>query len=278
MADAAGQTWRAGLYAVATPIGNLADLSPRAAECLRRAAVVAAEDTRTAGLLLREAGSGARSVSLTEHNVGQRAPELVAAARDGIVALVSDAGTPVVADPGGRLVDAAHEAGVPVFAVAGPSALTAALSVSGFDGSDAHFLGFLPKGRAERRTRLTEAARTAATLVLFESPNRLAETLEDIAAALEDPPVAVSREITKLHEETVRGRASELARHFASARGEVTVAIDVREFGRGANDDAAVRAYMTEMQRAGARRSPAAAEAAKRFGVPRSVAYEAWDE
>jgi len=278
VADAAGQTWRAGLYVVATPIGNLADLSPRAAECLRRAAVVAAEDTRTAGLLLREAGSGARSVSLTEHNVGQRAPELVAAARDGIVALVSDAGTPVVADPGGRLVDAAHEAGVPVFAVAGPSALTAALSVSGFDGSDAHFLGFLPKGRAERRTRLTEAARTAATLVLFESPNRLAETLEDIAAALEDPPVAVSREITKLHEETVRGRASELARHFASARGEVTVAIDVREFGRGANDDAAVRAYMTEMQRAGARRSPAAAEAAKRFGVPRSVAYEAWDE
>jgi len=278
LADAASQTWRPGFYLVGTPIGNLADLSPRAAECLRRAAVVAAEDTRTAGLLLREAGSTARAISLTEHNVGQRAPELVAAAHEGIVALVSDAGTPVVADPGGRLVEAAHAAGVPVFAVAGPSALTAALSVSGFDGSDAHFLGFLPRGRGERRTRLAEAARTAATLVLFESPNRLAETLEDVAAALDDPPVAVSREITKLHEETVRGRASELARHFATVRGEVTVAIDARGFDRGSNDAAAVRSYMAEMQRAGARRSPAAAEAAKRFGVPRSVAYEAWDD
>jgi len=275
--DASEQRWPPGLYVVATPIGNLADLSPRAAECLRRATVVAAEDTRTAGVLLKHSGSTARTLSLTEHNVTQRAPEIVAASREGVVALVSDAGTPVVADPGGRLVAAAHEAGVPVFAVAGPSALTAVLSVSGFEGSDAHFLGFLPRGRAERRTRLQQAAATAGVLVFFESPNRLAETLGDVADALADPPVAVSREITKLHEETVRGRASELAARFANTRGEITVAVDVSAVGRDGTSGE-VAEFMAAMQRAGARRSGAAAEAARRFGVAKSVAYEQWEE
>jgi 16S rRNA (cytidine1402-2'-O)-methyltransferase len=266
-----------GLYVVATPIGNLGDLSPRAASTLREAALVAAEDTRTSGVLLRAAGSGARLVSLTEHNVERRIPEVLAAAADGPVALVSDAGTPIVADPGARLVAAAHERGVPVFAVAGPSALTAALSVSGFEGSDAHFLGFLPRQRGERVARLRAAAETAGVLVFFESPNRLGDALSDVAEALGDPEATVCRELTKLHEEVARGRASVLAQRFAAARGECTVVVDVREYATTL-DQRELAAYMAEMQRAGARRSAAAGEAARRFGVAREQAYSLWEQ
>ncbi|MEO6042565.1 MAG: 16S rRNA (cytidine(1402)-2'-O)-methyltransferase [Tepidiformaceae bacterium] len=265
-----------GLYVVATPIGNLGDLSQRALALLGCADVVAAEDTRVSGKLMKMAGGSARMVSLTEHNVGQRTPELVAAAREGVVALVSDAGTPVVADPGARLVDAMHAAGVPVVAIPGPSALAAALSVSGFEGSNAHFLGFLPRGAAERKTLLVAAATTATVLVFFESPNRLAAVLAELELVLRDPEVAVCRELTKIHEEVVRGRASELAARFAGTRGECTVVVRVEP---EASDDAAdVRAYMAQMQRAGARRAGAAAEAAKRFTVGREAAYAMWDE
>ncbi len=265
-----------GLYIVATPIGNLEDLSPRAARVLREAAIVAAEDTRTSKTLLVRAGSEARLVSLTEHNVEERAPGLVAAAREGIVALVSDAGTPVIADPGARLVAAAHAGRVPVFGVAGPSALATAISVSGFEGSDVHFLGFLPKARGERLARLRETARTASVLVFFESPGRLAASLESVTEALGDPEVVVCRELTKLHEEVVRGPASVLADRFRTTRGECTVVVRAPAPSEGV-DAAAVRQYMEELQRAGARRSAAAAEAARRFGVPRDAAYAHWD-
>lgn len=266
-----------GLYVVATPIGNLADLSPRAMAVLAAAALVAAEDTRTTAKLLKLAQSTARSLSLTEHNLERRAPEVLAAARESVVALVSDAGTPVVADPGARLVEAAHREGVPLFAVPGPSALVAALSISGFEGSDAHFLGFLPRGAGERRSRLLAAARTAAVLVFFESPNRLAATLRELAEVLGDPEVAVCRELTKLHEEAVRGHASALAPGFEGTRGECTLVVHVPPAGADAGASE-VRAYMAEMQRAGARRSAAAAEAARRFSVPRGQAYGLWDE
>ena len=267
-----------GLYVVATPIGNLGDLSPRAQSILREAAVVAAEDTRMSGTILRLAGSEARLVSLTEHNVEQRTPELLAAARDAAVALVSDAGTPVVADPGGRLVDAAHAAAISVFAIPGPSALAAAVSVSGFPGDDVYFLGFLPRPRGERLARLTSAALAAGVLVFFESPNRLSATLVELTTALGDPPVAVCRELTKVHEEVVRGTASELAARFVATRGECTVVVDTRGCGAKDAEVEAVAAYMAEMQRAGARRSLAAAEAARRFGVRREQAYGLWDE
>ena len=266
-----------GLYVVATPIGNLGDLSERAAAVLRAAAVIAAEDTRVLRTLAERAGSSATALSLTEHNVEARIPRLLEAAREGVVALTSDAGTPVIADPGGRAVEAAHEAGIPVFAVAGPSALAAAVSVAGFAGSDVHFLGFLPRTSGERRRRLREAASTAQTLAFFESPRRLAAALEDVAEALDDPPAAVCRELTKLHEETVRGRASELAERFRDARGECTVVVDVRGWA-AAGDERALRAYLAEMREAGARRSAAASAAARRFGVSRAEAYEAWAE
>ncbi len=264
-----------GLYVVATPIGHLGDLSPRAREVLAGSAIVAAEDTRTSARILELAGSPARRVSLTEHNVEQRAWELLEAARSAAVALVSDAGTPVVADPGARLVAAAHDAGVPVFAVAGPSALAAAISVSGFEGSDVHFLGFLPRRRGERIARLQAGMAGAAVVAFFESPNRLAATLEELAG-LGDPVVTVCRELTKLHEQVVRGSASALAARFVTARGECTVV--VQSPPRASASEVDVRAYMAEMKRAGARRSPAAAEAARRFGVERQRAYGLWPE
>jgi len=268
----------AGLYVVATPIGNLGDLSKRALEVLEAAVMVAAEDTRTSGKLVRLAGGAGQMVSLTEHNVTQRAPQILEAARAGPVALVSDAGTPVVADPGARLVDAAHTAGVPVYAIPGPSALAAAVSVSGFEGSDVHFLGFLPKANAERKARLTAAGANAAVLVFFESPNRLAATLRELGELLPSCEVAVCRELTKVYEEVVRGSAAELAARFGAARGECTVVVRVPARAAVEADDAQLREYMAEMQRAGARRAPAAAEAVRRFGVPRDRAYTLWEE
>ena len=266
--------WHAGLYVVATPIGNMGDLSPRAAETLRRAAVVAAEDTRTSGALVRGTGSVARLVSLTEHNVEERIPQILPVAREGVVALVSDAGTPAIADPGARLVAAAHREGIHVFAVAGPSALAAARSVSGFDGADAHFLGFLPRQRGERTELLNRARAAASILVFFESPNRLGRTLGELAELHGDPETVVCRELTKLHEEVARGRASELAGRFAATRGECVVVVEVppRE---GAAES--MRELLGAMKRAGARRAAAAAEVAKLTGCRREEAYDAWD-
>lgn len=266
-----------GLYVVGTPIGNLGDLSERAREVLSEAQIVAAEDTRTAATLLRISHSSARTISLTEHNVEERIPALLEAARNAIVAIVSDAGTPVIADPGARLVEAAHEAGVAVFAIPGPSALTAAISVSGFPGLDVHFLGFLPRPKGERLARLQTAAQAAGVLVFFESPNRLAQTLQEIAEALGDPLATVSRELTKLHEETVRGHASELASRFTGTRGECTVAVLVP--GREPADDLEEEAlgFLGSLKRAEARRSPAAAETARRYRIDRQRAYELWD-
>lgn len=265
-----------GIYVVATPIGNLGDLSKRALDVLGAAEVVAAEDTRTSQKLVKLAGGHGRLTSLTEHNVHQRTPELLAAASGGIVALVSDAGTPVIADPGARLVDAAHDAGISVIAVPGPSALAAAVSVSGFSGDDAHFLGFLPRPKSERIERLRRVATAARVIVFFESPKRLSATLGELAETFGDPRVAVCRELTKLHEEVARERASVLADRFRDTRGECTVVVELPEpLNEGRHAEA--RAYMGEMKRAGARRSGAAAEAARRFSVSRQDAYEWWE-
>lgn len=266
--------WHSGLYVVATPIGNLGDLTPRAAETLRHATVVAAEDTRTSGRLVRSTGSTARLMSLTEHNVEERIPQLLPLAGEGVVALVSDAGTPAIADPGARLVAAAHREGIPVFAVAGPSALAAALSVSGFDGPDAHFLGFLPRQKGERTELLGRAAAAASILVFFESPNRLGKTLAELAQLHGDPEVVVCRELTKLHEEVARGRASELAERFAIARGECVMVVEVPPRERAVES---MQQLLGAMKRAGARRAPAAAEVARLTGCRRDEAYNAWE-
>lgn len=269
-------TWPAGLYVVATPIGNLDELAPRAAEALRRASVVAAEDTRVTATLLRRAGSQAPTLSLTEHNVMSRAPQLLDAARDGVVVLVSDAGTPAVADPGARLVAAAHAAEVPVHTVAGPSALAAAISVAGFDAAVVAFLGFLPRPKGERLARLRAAATEDVALVFFESPKRLAATLAELAEMFDDPETVVCRELTKLHEEVARGRASALAGRFREARGECTVVVRVSQASNPREGTA--EALLAAMKRAGARRPAAAGEVARVTGASRDALYAQWDE
>jgi len=216
------------LYVVSTPIGNLEDLTPRARDVLARADVIACEDTRVTGKLLRRFGIRTPSVSYHEHNEHERASELLARLEGGKdVALVSDAGTPLVSDPGYRLVRAARDAGVPVRPIPGPSAVLAALSVSGLPTSRFTFVGFVPpKGRA-RESALADLASIDHTLVLFESGTRFARLLSELSKALGPREAAVLREMTKLHEEHRTGSLPDLA-EWASSRafkGELTLVI-----------------------------------------------------
>jgi len=234
---AAGSQVRPGtLYVVATPIGNLGDLTPRAREVIAAVDAVLCEDTRRTGLLLSRVGLEARALrSHHEHNEVALAAGLVAELVDGrSLALVSDAGTPLVSDPGYRLVRACHEASVPVVAVPGASAAIAALSISGLP-TDRHvFLGYLPPRAARRRALLEEVRGLRMTLILYEGPHRLRKTLGDLADELGDRPAALCRELTKVHEEVRRDTLSGLAAWAASAtvRGELTLVVG------GAADDA----------------------------------------
>ncbi len=219
------------LFLVATPIGNLGDITARALDTLRQVAFVACEDTRHSGVLLHHFGISKPTVSLPAFAEGQRAGALldrVAAGED--CALVTDAGSPAVSDPGELLVAEALARGLEVVPIPGPSAVVAALSASGLPTGRFHFLGFLPRKGPERRAMLEEVAALSATLVLYESPKRLGETLADLQAALGDRRACVARELTKLHEEWVRGSLNALAARYADAevKGEVVVVVEGR--------------------------------------------------
>jgi 16S rRNA (cytidine1402-2'-O)-methyltransferase len=219
------------LYVVATPIGNLGDLSPRGRSTLESCALIAAEDTRHTGSLLKAFGVKTPMVSLHDHNEAQRSPELVLRMRAGIsIALVSDAGTPAISDPGYELVRAAAAAGIEVVSIPGPCAAVAALSIGAQPTDRFCFEGFLPARGSARRTRLRALAAESRTLVFYESPHRVVETLEDCAAAFGvDRPATVAREITKLHECTYRGPLGELVARAAAdsdfARGEIVLVV-----------------------------------------------------
>src|SRR6266545_195181 len=189
------------LYVVATPIGNLEDVTLRALRVLGEVRIVAAEDTRTAGILLSHHGIKARLVSYTDHNKARRIPELLDHLNQGDLALVSDAGTPAISDPGVDLVAAAREAGHEVVAVPGASAVVAALSIAGLPTTGFRFAGFLPRTAGDLQRLLQEQVRRPETLVAFESPRRLRRTLEVLSAVLPERRIAVCRELTKLHEE-----------------------------------------------------------------------------
>ncbi len=270
-------SWHPGLYVVATPIGNLEDLSDRAKEAFRVATLVAAEDTRVTGRLVRAARGTARLVSLTEFNVRERTPEVLAAAGNGVAVLASDAGTPGVSDPGARLVAAAHAAGVRVVPIPGPSALAAAVSVAGFDAPVVVFAGFLSRKRGERRAQLTALAGRDRVVVCFESPARVGDLLADTAELLDDPEVVVCRELTKIHEEVVRGRSSVLAGRFRETRGEITVVIGPAEF-RAEGTPIEPSVLLQAFRRAGARRAAAAGEVARLTGADRSALYALWED
>jgi 16S rRNA (cytidine1402-2'-O)-methyltransferase len=219
------------LYVVATPIGNLGDIGARAVEVLRACALIAAEDTRHTGVLLKHLGVGTRQISLHDHNERARAPELVARLREGAdIALVSDAGTPAISDPGFELVRAAVAAGVPIVAIPGPCAAIAALSIGALPTDRFCFEGFLPARGAARRKRLDVLAREPRTVVLYESPHRIKDTLEDCAEVCgAERPAVIAREITKLHEQAYRGTLRDLAQLAAVddhiARGEIVLLI-----------------------------------------------------
>ncbi len=220
------------LLIVPTPIGNLQDITLRALEALRAAEVIAAEDTRAARVLLARHGiAPPRLLSFFEGNEVRRVPQLLRELEKGItMALISKAGTPLIGDPGFRLVRAALAAGIEVEALPGPSAVTTALAASGLPPEPFVFLGWAPRKAGRRRTWLAPYAELAATLVLFDSPHRLAATLEACLEVLGDRPAAVGRELTKLHGETLRAPLSELLARFRNVepRGEVTLLVQGR--------------------------------------------------
>lgn len=231
------------LYVVATPIGNLADLSPRARETLDRVAFVAAEDTRHTGQLLTQLGLHKRLVSLHEHNEAERVGEVLAALGAGQdVALVSDAGTPLVSDPGFRLLAAVRAAGLPASPVPGPSAALAALSVAGLPSDRFYFEGFLPPRPAGRRRRLVELAARAETLIFFEAVHRIDASLADLADAFgPDRPAMLARELTKRHETLYRGSLAEVRQARAADpgghRGEFTLVVGGCEAAPAVRDE-----------------------------------------
>lgn len=256
-----------------TPIGNLQDITLRALAALRDADVIACEDTRRTRVLLDRYGVDAALVSYHEHNERERAAQLVERMQGGeVVALVSDAGMPLVSDPGAVLVAACVAAGLAVEVLPGPSAALAALVASALPADRWRFVGFLPRKRAELERLLTGAGET---LIAFESPHRLPASLAILAAADPDRPVAVCRELTKVHEEVVRGPAAEVAARFAGGevRGEIVLVV-------GAADAAAVDAAraaeaVRALVAAGARARPAARVVAGLTGVPANALYAA---
>ena len=262
------------LYLVATPIGNLGDVTLRALETLAAADVLACEDTRVTRVLLERYGIRRRTMAYHEHNADEAGPKLVEALRSGqSVALVSDAGTPLVSDPGFRLVQRAAEAGIKVVPIPGPSAVLAALTASGLPSDSFLFAGFLPVKDGQRRVRIEALKAVPATLIFFESPRRLADTLTAMADVLGDRPAAVARELTKAFEELRAGRLGELAAHYAAAdtpKGEIVVLVGPpEEVATEAIDvDRLLLSLAAEMGT-----SRAAAEAAKMTGQPKQALY-----
>ncbi|MBW8827029.1 MAG: 16S rRNA (cytidine(1402)-2'-O)-methyltransferase [Acidobacteria bacterium] len=271
-------TARGALVLVATPIGNLDDLSPRAVQTLAEADLVVCEDTRRTGRLLESAGVRAkRLLAVHEHNEASQVAGVVERLVAGeLVAVVTDAGTPGVSDPGERLVLAAVEAGIEVRVVPGPSAVVAALVASGLPTDRFVFEGFLPRQGSARSERVAEAAAEHRTVVLYEAPHRLLRTLEDLVAACGgDRRIAVCRELTKLHEEVWRGTLAEAAAHAAAVepRGEHVLVLGGAAPIAPATDDA-LQSAVSRLRSDGLSTRDAVAEVAASFGVPKRRVYD----
>ncbi len=265
------------LYLVATPIGNLEDVTLRALRILKGVNLIAAEDTRTARKLLSRYNIHTPLISYNDRNKRLRTTALLERLADGNVALVSEAGMPAISDPGQDLVRAAYEAGAKVMPVPGPSAITTALAASGLSTRAFTYLGFLPR-QATARHRLLESLSTRAeTLVAFESPHRLLETLADIEAAFGDRQIAACRELTKLYEEVFRGTLSQASRHFVEPRGEFTLVIagaTPAAPDEGVPEDAVDE--MVRLRKEGVGTREAVARLSLRYGVPRRRIYRLW--
>jgi 16S rRNA (cytidine1402-2'-O)-methyltransferase len=270
------------LYVVSTPIGNLGDISYRAVEVLKSADVILAEDTRRTAVLLRHYGiEGQRLVSAHEHNERARSHTVVAMLREGKnVALVTDAGTPLLSDPGARIVGAVVEAEFEVVPIPGASALLAALVVSGIAAERFTFYGFIPRKGGKRADLLGEIGRLPYTAVLYEAPQRTEELLRDLLEAVgPDRQVAVGRELTKLHEEVFRGTVAEAVERFTmgEVRGEIVVVVAGREVDEAAEAEAEAasgRVLAEALLAQGIAPSAVARELRERLSIPRNEAYQ----
>jgi len=263
------------LFVVSTPIGNMGDFSFRAVEVLRSAAVILAEDTRHSRPLLDRYGVHAPTLAYHEHNEARVTPAVVERLRRGEdIALISDAGTPLVSDPGGRLVRAAIDAGIDVVPIPGASALLAALVASGLDATRFTFFGFLPRKGRDRTEAIGALVDLAHTAILYEAPGRVAVTLDELAAAgAGDRQAAVAREMTKHFEEVRRGTVSELATYYkdAPARGEVVIVLAGGESAAASKDE--IRARVRELRGSGMSMRDVTAALVKEFGVGRNEGY-----
>lgn len=267
------------VYLVATPIGNLADISKRALETLAAVDFIACEDTRHTGKLLNHFNIKKKLVSYHEHNEAARAEEFGEILKQGkSIAVVSDAGTPAICDPALKIVQKAREIGAKVTAIPGAVAFVNALIVSGLPTDSCFFGGFLPSKKNERRRCLREVAAIPATLVFYETPHRVGKSLIDCAEVLGNRKAAVIREITKLHEETICGNLEELAEKFSqdAVKGEIVLVIDRTEAESSTlkiQDSKSLASRVAELEKEGSDRKLALKKAAKEFGLTRSEAY-----
>lgn len=264
------------LYIVATPIGNLEDITYRAVNVLRTVDAIACEDTRQTRKLLDHYGIQKPTMSYHEHNEAERTQELAARLSAGeSIALVSDAGMPLVSDPGYRLVRAAIEQGIRVHPIPGPSAALTALAGAGLPTDAFHFAGFLPPKPGQRMKALEALADEAATLIFYEAPHRILESLEAIQEALGPRPVVVARELTKIHEEFLRGTAGAIRAQLAerdSVKGEFTILVGKRD--RPAADDQPLEDAVESLMRAGTPRMDAIKQVARRRGLSKREVYD----
>lgn len=260
------------LFVVATPIGNLQDFSPRAVEILRSVTLIAAEDTRHSGALRKQFDITTPMISYHHHNRSARQQPLLDALAAGDVALISDAGTPAIADPGQEIVAAAMAAGHTVVPIPGPSAAIAAVSASGLVSGPFIFLGFLERKGEARRAAIAKAQATGWPMVLFESPIRLADTLAELSGKIGDIPTVVARELTKIHEEIRHGTLTELASHYVSnpPRGEIVIVVGAADTAPKNIDAHAIARQLLED---GLKPSRAARELAEIAGISSDDAY-----
>jgi len=267
------------LFIVATPIGNLSDITYRAVKVLGDVDLIACEDTRHTRKLLQHFGIATKTISYHDHNEQERSDQLLEILREGKnIAVVSDAGTPAISDPGFRLVRAAIEAGVAVVPVPGPSALITALVAAGVPTDEFFFAGFLSAKSHARQVKLLELASVPATLIFYEAPHRLAATLQDALAILGERKAVVARELTKLHEEIRRGRLSELAEHYSqeNPRGEIVLIIDRNVLADSGHDESvqySVEQLVANFEAEGVDHRAALKKAARELGLSRAEAY-----
>ncbi|MBV9120242.1 MAG: 16S rRNA (cytidine(1402)-2'-O)-methyltransferase [Chloroflexi bacterium] len=260
------------LFVVSTPIGNLEDLTLRALRVLREVSLIAAEDTRVTRKLLSRYDVHTRLAPYHEHNRNYQTPLILKALDHGDVALVSDAGTPVLSDPGADLIRTCIGLGIEVIAVPGPSAITLAVAISGLEPEPFLFAGFLPQTRRDREQRLVELAPVQATLVLFEAPHRVRQTLQDLEQALGDRQVAICRELTKLHEQVIRTRLGAAADQVPE-RGEFTLVIEGAP-PPAPPQQAAAEELLRTLLAAGSSRKDAARSVAAELGLPHRQVYK----